>query len=167
MIIKFSSTVILLIFIFSCTSKNKQMQEIKSPEIVRQVDPHTFAHPEEASVSHISLELTVDFQKQILSGHAKLNIKVSDDAKEIILDTRDLQIQKVLADNAETKFKLSDSATFMGRSLSIPITPNTKSVTIYYSTSPGAAALQWLNPEQTAGGKNPFRPTRFTHITQP
>ena len=147
---------LLLLFFLSCTSKNYQMQETKSPTLTQQHDPHSFARPEEASVTNLSLDLIVDFDKKILSGKAILTLKVADDATEIILDTRDLQIEKVMADNADAKFQLGDSTPYMGKALKIPVTAKTKTVTVYYSTSPGAASLQWLLPEQTAGKKNPF-----------
>lgn len=44
----------------------------------------------------------------------------------------------------------------MGSELVIHIKPATRKVKIAYSTSPEAATLQWLSPEQTAGGKKPF-----------
>ena len=132
------------------------MQETKSPTLIQQHDPHSFARPEEASITNLSLDLTVDFEKKILSGKARLTVKVAEDAKEIILDTRDLLINKVTSDDIETKFQMGDSTPFMGRALKIPLTEKTKTITIYYSTKPGAAALQWLMPEQTAGSKNPF-----------
>ncbi|UOQ71161.1 hypothetical protein [Hymenobacter cellulosilyticus] len=34
--------------------------------------------------------------------------------------------------------------------------PDTKVVSLRYRTAPGAAALQWLSPEQTAGREQPF-----------
>ena len=147
---------VLLLCLLSCTSKNKQMQETNTLSLIKQSDPHSFSKPEEASVTHLSLDLTVNFDKKILRGNAKLNIKSSDDAKEIILDTRDLLIENVLADNVAVSFQLIDSTPYLGNALRIPITEKTKTVTIFYSTTPGAAALQWLNPAQTAGGKNPF-----------
>ena len=44
----------------------------------------------------------------------------------------------------------------MGKPLVVDITPETKKVNVYYQTSPKAEALQWLNPQQTAGKKQPF-----------
>ncbi|MEX2088191.1 MAG: M1 family metallopeptidase, partial [Bacteroidota bacterium] len=51
---------------------------------------------------------------------------------------------------------LGDVVQFLGQALTIDITPQTKEVTIAYHTNPNAAALQWLEPSQTAGGKRPF-----------
>src|SRR5205085_10074665 len=67
-----------------------------------------------------------------------------------------LTISKVTADGAPAEFALGESVKFLGRPLTIAIGPGTKSVTVDYTTSPDAAAVQWLAPEQTAGGKHPF-----------
>lgn len=146
----------IIFLISSCTPKNNKMEDIKSPSIIHQSDPHSFARPDEAVISHLSLDLKVDFDNKILSGKASIEIHSSEDAKELILDTRDLIIEKVLVDDSSVAFKTGDSATFMGKALFIPILPSSKTITVFYSTSPDAAALQWLSPEQTAGKKQPF-----------
>src|SRR5438874_4782083 len=118
-------------------------------------DVHSFSRPDEASVKHLALDLAVDFDKQQLSGTARLDID-NHNARELVLDTNGLAISKVAADGAAAKFTLGDAVKYLGRALTIAISPDTKSVTIDYTTSPDAAAVQWLTPEQTAGGKQPF-----------
>ena len=73
-----------------------------------------------------------------------------------MLDTNGLTISKVTADGAPAEFALGQDVKFLGRPLTIAIEPGTKYVTINYTNSPDAAAVQWLAPEQTAGGKHPF-----------
>jgi len=120
-------------------------------------DIHSFARPDEAVVRHLTLDLTVDFQRQRLSGSATLQIETRDDARELVLDTNGLTIDRVvLGDGSEATFALGDPKPFLGRALTIRIKPETKSVRIDYASSPDAAAVQWLAPEQTAGGKHPF-----------
>lgn len=121
-------------------------------------DIHSFARPEEAVVKHLSLDLTVDFEKKILHGKAILSIINKVGGSFLHLDTRDLIIEKItLGTNEEkTSFRISDPVPFLGSDLAVEIAPTTSQVTVYYTTSPGAAALQWLEPEQTAGGKFPF-----------
>ncbi|HSE39566.1 MAG TPA: M1 family metallopeptidase, partial [Acidobacteriota bacterium] len=79
-------------------------------------------------------------------------------ANKLFLDTRDLKITKVTLDGDQTpaKFRLGEKVKYLGQPLEIDIEPSTKSVTIYYSTSPDAAAVQWLDPPQTADHKKPF-----------
>lgn len=120
-------------------------------------DIHSFARPEEAVVRHIALDLDVDFEKKQLSGSATLQIEVKGDASELVLDANGLTIDRVtLDDSSDGQFSLGSSKPFLGQPLTIRIKPETKSVKIEYSTSPDAAAVQWLAPSQTAGGKHPF-----------
>ncbi|HYC66430.1 MAG TPA: hypothetical protein VEC14_16995, partial [Reyranellaceae bacterium] len=44
------------------------------------VDPHSFARPHEARVSHVALDLTVDFAGRRLGGTATLDIDRKPDA---------------------------------------------------------------------------------------
>ncbi len=120
-------------------------------------DAHSYSRPDEVVMRHLELDLAVNFQEKSLSGYAKLSIENLKGADTLFLDTRDLSIEKVVnADGKELKFSLGKSEPFIGQALAIPIEKSTKEVTVYYHTQPQAAALQWLSPEQTAGGKQPF-----------
>lgn len=121
-------------------------------------DPHSFASPADVVVKHLNLDLSVDFDNKQLAGKATLQIENRTGAKELRLDTRDLTIQKVTLDKAEAAatFSLGEEQKFLGRGLTVGITPETREVNIYYHTSPQAGALQWLEPSQTAGKKRPF-----------
>ncbi|HEX2121778.1 MAG TPA: M1 family aminopeptidase/hydrolase, partial [Thermoanaerobaculia bacterium] len=114
-------------------------------------DIHSFARPDEAVVRHLSLDLDVDFDARRLTGTATLEIETSGDARELVLDTQGLAIERVSA-----AYTLGDEQKYLGRPLTIAIEPGTRSVIIAYSSSPEAAAVQWLAPPQTAGGKHPF-----------
>lgn len=145
------SVLLLFVLLFSFTlAQNKKQPMTK--------DVHTFANSDEIAVSHLDLNLTADFTKKILSGKATLTLSHKKKSNTLILDTRDLTIEKVTLDEKETpaKFSLGNEVQYLGRPLTISLTPKTKTVTIYYSTSPNAAALQWLEPSQTAGKKFPY-----------
>lgn len=134
----------------SCSPSNRQD--------VAPRDPHSFARPEEVVVKHLHLDLAVDFDRKQLFGTATLTIENKTEAPQLLLDTRDLLIESVtlLPDDAPTKWSLGETVPLLGRRLSVDITPATKQVAIRYATSPDAAALQWLEPPQTAGKKHPF-----------
>ena len=118
---------------------------------------HSYSRPDEAKVDHLNLDLTVDFPKKQLAGKATLRIANSGNATKLVLDARDLTINGVTRDDgAAATFQLGAAHPIFGAPLEIDITPQTKSVTIDYSTSPAAAALQWLDPLQTAGKQHPF-----------
>lgn len=120
-------------------------------------DQHSFAEPEKAVISHLDLDIEVDFEKQSISGKASYKIKNSG-SNEVIFDTRGLNIKKVTTgeDEQETSFEVGNAKEFLGSPLKVDIQENTDRVNIYYSTGAEAAALQWLNPQQTADKKHPF-----------
>ncbi|MEI7801391.1 MAG: M1 family metallopeptidase [Bacteroidota bacterium] len=121
-------------------------------------DPHSFAKTDEATVQKLYLDIKVDFDREIISGKAQWTIKKSAEATAIHFDTKGLTIQKVTLDEDATavNFSWGVDDVVLGHELIIPIKTNTVTVSIYYSTSPDAAACQWLEPSQTAGKKLPF-----------
>ncbi|QDA61787.1 M1 family metallopeptidase [Hymenobacter jejuensis] len=122
-------------------------------------DPHTHAQPADAVVRHLELNLVVDFESRSLSGYATWQFQKFGAASELVLDARDLDVEAVLLGGPTgepTTFELGPSDPVLGQSLRIAIRPDTTAVTVRYRTTPGAAALQWLPPEQTAGRQHPF-----------
>ncbi len=121
------------------------------------IDPHSFSRPEEAAVEHLDLDLTVDFEAKTLSGRASLQLRRAAGSEALILDTRDLDIRSVSsADGSPITFELGPEMEHLGRSLTVPLGPGVNTVHIDYSSRPEAAAVQWLSPAQTSGGKLPF-----------
>ncbi|HWN86410.1 MAG TPA: M1 family metallopeptidase [Vicinamibacterales bacterium] len=120
-------------------------------------DIHSFARPWEARVTHVALDLTADFASKTLAGKATLSVERTPAAHEVVLDTRDLTIQSATAHDGRTlKFKLGTADPILGRPLTVELPPDVEIITIAYRTSPGAAALQWLAPSQTAGKVHPY-----------
>ncbi len=123
-------------------------------------DPHSFARPAEAVVRHLSLHLTVDFDQRQLRGTATLDLTTDPSATEVILDTRGLLIESVCLDAPDgptAAFRLEADVPFLGQALHVPILARTSRIVVRYATSPaGADALQWLQPEQTAGRHSPL-----------
>ncbi|PCJ66019.1 MAG: aminopeptidase [Bacteroidetes bacterium] len=120
-------------------------------------DAHSYANSNDIRMTHLSLDLEVNFESKTLSGSAKLDIENYTGGTQLILDTRKLAIQKIILDGGvQTEFTLGEESSIFGTPLNITVTPQTKNVTIFYTTSPDANALQWLSPEQTLGKVHPF-----------
>ena len=123
-------------------------------------DHHSFANVDSVRVSHISLDLEVDFTRHQLSGHVDLSLVYIEPAEfdgQLWLDTRDLCIEKVTdAQGNSLAYTLSEPDVILGAKLSIILTEKFESVRVYYMTSPSAQGLQWLAPEQTAGRSLPY-----------
>jgi leukotriene-A4 hydrolase len=129
------------------------------------VDPHSYARPEEARVTHVSLDLAPDFATRRLSGTARLTIARAPGADSIVLDVRDLTIKRVADSRGNALgFRIGTSQQFLGAPLAIALPTSGDTIVIDYETSSAAAAVQWLSPEQTAGKKLPFMFTQGQSI---
>ncbi len=117
-------------------------------------DPHSHANPDQARVTHVSLDLNADFSRKVLAGAATLTIAARPDAREIVLDVDGLSIASVRTNLGETTHSLGERRPELGAPLRIAIAPGVTNIFIAYETSPDAGALQWLAPAQTASGKN-------------
>ena len=125
-------------------------------------DPHSYAQPDQVRVTHLDLDLKVDFPHKQLDGQATLKLDWKDaSAKTLVLDTRDLKIAKVEAVDAAgkataLKYALAPADKQLGSKLTIQAPQHPAQVRIAYTTAPTASGLQWLTPEQTADKKLPF-----------
>ena len=147
---------IVILVIISVASLRGQDSTAQDPALV--VVNHSFARPSEAVVKHLEIDLTVDFRNKRLAGRVGAYIQNKTGTDKLYLDTRDLIIKRITLDEKgpAATYRLGEPVPFIGRPLIIDILPETKLVNIHYETSPNAAALQWLSPEQTAGKKMPF-----------
>ncbi|MEL7374851.1 MAG: aminopeptidase, partial [Pseudomonadota bacterium] len=121
-------------------------------------DYHSYA-TETFITTHLALDLDVDFERRVLEGTATLDIERGGPGDTLVLDTRDLTITGVRAGGAslsDTPFELGEADTILGAPLSITVPDGATRVEVAYRTSPEATGLQWLEPRQTAGKRQPF-----------
>ena len=124
-------------------------------------DVHSYARPEIARVRNVALDLTADFERNILSGTATLTVMAEPGATQVVLDTRNLDIRSVKdAAGQPLPFALGDADPILGQSLTVTFPAfaagESREIVIDYATRPDASALQWLTPSQTAGGQKPY-----------
>jgi leukotriene-A4 hydrolase len=121
------------------------------------LDPHSFSDDTQPQTASLAWKARVDFASRTLEADAALHFKAPASGGPLDLDTRDLQIDAVedLA-GAPLPFVLHPPEPFLGSRLAITVPAGAAGVRVRYRTSPDASALQWLEPGQTAGGKQPF-----------
>ena len=125
-------------------------------------EPHSYAQPDQVVVTHLDLDLKLDFPHKQLNGQATLKLDWKNaQAPALVLDTRDLKIAKIeaLAADGKTtplKYALAPRDKQLGSKLTIATPQHPAQVRIIYTTSPDASGLQWLTPAQTADKKLPF-----------
>ena len=138
------------------------------------LDYHSFANIEQFRVTHIDLDLRVDFHNKVLFGEAALAVKRLDpNATELVLDTQGLDIREVserptsvigaLAKTETTwvsrPFHVDKADPILGSPLVIELPPHkraTQTIKIEYVTSPDASSLHWLDDAHTAGKHHPL-----------
>jgi leukotriene-A4 hydrolase len=126
-------------------------------------DEHSYANPEEIRVTHADLDWDVLFDRRILRGTATLSVKrpSGGGATRLVLDTRALDVTKAEASGdgstwVDAPFSLAPPDKILGSALTVTIPEDATRVRVSYSTRPEASGLQWLDPPQTAGKKDPF-----------
>ncbi|MBW2278916.1 MAG: M1 family peptidase, partial [Deltaproteobacteria bacterium] len=119
-------------------------------------DPHSYTDTDQGRISKLELDLDVDFEARKLRGAASLTL-AQPASGPLDLDTRDLVIDSITGlDGAALEWQLADAEDFMGSRLRVELPEATAGLKIAYATGETASALQWLEPQQTAGGEHPF-----------
>lgn len=128
-------------------------------------DEHSAAEPASVRISAMALDLRVDFAARTLAGEVVHTLAWGDPSAagpaELVLDTRDLAIERVQARKGEgrwqrVEFSLAERDAIFGSTLTIALPSRMDAVRIRYRTSPEASGLQWMTPAMTAGGKQPL-----------
>ncbi len=130
--------------------------------IITKDDKFTYANYDEVRVTHIDLNLDVNFDSKVLDGIATIKFeRVKPEADMLVLDTKNLLIKSVRlfeggTAQSENNYLMGQDHPVLGAPLTIQLNENTDTVLISYRTSPEAEGLQWLSPSQTAGKKKPY-----------
>ena len=128
----------------------------QDPPNSARVDVHSYARPEQVAVTHVSLDLSLDFEAKVASGACTLSLRRTDETAPLRLDCQGLQVAAIVdADGKELRWRALPPDPNLGSELQVDLGPGCAQVTIRYRTSPDAAAMQWLEPAQTSGDQ-PF-----------
>jgi leukotriene-A4 hydrolase len=161
--IRFLTVAAAALFLLSCQAKENTPPAAQVGQVAPildtpdAIDIHSYAKPLEARVTHVALDLGIDFAAKRIGGTATLDIQAKPNAKEIILDDKGLEIESVADGSGKPlEWKVGKADPDLGAPLSIALRPDTRRIVIHYKSASNADALQWLTPEQTAGKKYPF-----------
>jgi leukotriene-A4 hydrolase len=152
------------LFLASCQNEAAPNPERQSGQVAPildtpdAVDAHSYAKPLEARVANVDLDLALDFDAKKVSGTAALDVIAKPGVREVILDSKGLDIAAVEDSNGKPlKWDLGASDPAKGAPLTVALPGDGKQrIVVRYSSRPDAGALQWLTPEQTAGKKHPY-----------
>jgi leukotriene-A4 hydrolase len=152
-----------LLSLGACKAGTGEAERIVAPILTsaEAFDEFTFARPQEARVTHVSLDLNLDFAAKEVAGTATLEIEAAKGATEIVLDSDGLRIAQVTDSSGralqwQTGARVKDKGEPLTVQLPAAPAAGARKILITYKSAPESEALQWLTPEQTAGGKHPF-----------
>lgn len=138
----------LLLGVVGCQLNKEKMSTLVN-------DIHSFSKPAQVRVTHLKWQARIDFESKTIQAQADWQI-ARNSGDVLLLDTKQLRIDEVKVDGEKVAFTLGTQDSLLGQSLSIPIDATSKVVSISYTTSPNAEALQWLSKQQTADKQQPF-----------
>lgn len=119
-------------------------------------DLHSAAKPHEIRVKHMHLDLGVNFQERKVTGQVTYTLEHTlATADTLWLDTKSLVVKAALVNGQPVPFQLSAPNAITGQALAV-VVGGANEVVVQYETTAESEALQWLNPEQTAGKQLPF-----------
>ncbi|NNL89165.1 MAG: hypothetical protein HKP25_08850, partial [Marinicaulis sp.] len=103
-------------------------------------DEFTYANYQDVRVTHVDLELTLNFDEKVIDGVATLSLEyLNTNAIKVVLDTNDLDIISVEArDNGDyisAAYRLGQDDPVTGASLEIDLPDQADSVRVTYRTS--------------------------------
>ncbi|NCT71028.1 MAG: M1 family metallopeptidase [Xanthomonadaceae bacterium] len=124
-------------------------------------DEHSYAEPRKVAIDDLALDIAVDFDAKTIGGTATYTLDWKDKAaNQLVLDTRDLTIEKVEGEAgnawAPLQYALAAKDPVLGSKLTIETPARNTKVRVTYTSSPEASGLQWLTPEMTEGKQLPF-----------
>ena len=96
--------------------------------IIMEQDPHSYAQPGKAAVTHLNWKANVDFDTKTITAVAKWDLDLNVEADIVFFDTKELNIQKVIVDDEAIDFKLADKDDIMGQALAVPVNQNSKTI---------------------------------------
>ncbi|MCC2602785.1 M1 family metallopeptidase [Sphingopyxis yananensis] len=153
-----SSTLSLSAPVLAAPSSESPAPEEIAPVLIGAdaIDIWTHAQPHVARVTHISLDLDVDFTAQNVGGKAVLDLWTAPGAQQIILDSENLAISSITDDKGRAlPFAIGASDPRLGAPVTVTLN-GAKRIIIHYRSAAGASALQWLPPAMTAGKSKPY-----------
>lgn len=126
-------------------------------------DPTTLSNYSAWRTKHTTVNFKLDFDQKFLKGTATLQLESQTDkeSKEVILDTRFINVQGVNVNSAESKWELKPHSDPFGAPLHVSVPEGAAkgeiiNVAIELETTAKCTALQWLTPAQTSNKKHPY-----------
>ncbi|KAL5090246.1 peptidase family M1 domain-containing protein [Trichoderma afarasin] len=126
-------------------------------------DPTTLSNYGAWRTRHTTANFNIDFENKRLKGSVVLQLESQTDkeSKEIILDSRFVNVSSVNVNDAASKWELKPHSDPFGAPLHVQVPDGAAkgdivNLAIELETTSKCTALQWLTPAQTSNKKHPY-----------
>ncbi len=125
-------------------------------------DEHSYAEADKVVITDLALDIKLDFDAKTIAGSATYALEWKDkSATQLVLDSRDLTIEKVEGESAPDqwqplKYAVAAADPILGSRFTIDTPQRPAHVRVTYTTAPTASGLQWLDAAMTGGKTLPF-----------
>ena len=121
-------------------------------------DPHSVTDDAQPTTRHLEWDASVDFASKRLVATVTLHFRdATKTATPFDLDARALEVSEVTdLLGVPLKWEAMPLDAILGAPLRLHVPAGASGVKVRYRTGPDASALQWLEPSQTHGGKQPY-----------
>ncbi len=120
------------------------------------IDPHSHYDAIQPRSCHLRLKWLVDFEHHQIRGSVTIELERASEG-HFDLDTKAINVHSISTqDNADIAYQFGEEDAILGRRLRLELPVGTTSVTIHYTTSREAIAMQWFEPGMTLGKRQPF-----------
>ena len=134
-------------------------------------DTNTFSNYEIIQQTKLEANFDIDFDQKVIHGQVKLYLTAIKDGEVIVLDTRALSIKSVIDSDTgeELEFVIDKQYDLDANGVPLKIYKEYSkgdniAILIYYDTTDGGSAVQFLDKEQTTGKQYPFMFTQCESI---
>jgi leukotriene-A4 hydrolase len=122
---------------------------------MQMTDPHSYMDLSQGKIRHIDLRIDINFPAQRLHILATYDLE-KPVSGSLFLDSRDIQVERVFNHGGDIPWKIDEHDSIMGQRLHLQDLDNVSDFSVQLTTSSQASALQWMTPQQTAGGRTAF-----------
>ncbi|PHH87130.1 hypothetical protein CDD83_9274 [Cordyceps sp. RAO-2017] len=126
-------------------------------------DPSTLSNYEAWRTKHTTVTFQLDFDQKCLKGSVSLQLEsqTERESKEVILDTRFVEVSSVNVNAKKSAWELKPHSDPLGAPLHITLPDGASKgdivdIAIDLRTTEKCTALQWLTPAQTSNKKHPY-----------
>ena len=118
-------------------------------------DPASYTDLSQGKIKHIDFHISVDFSTRTFDIEARYQFQEPVHGS-LFLDSFKIDLKEARTNDRKLEWEFDPEDEILGQRLQLKGFEGDSTFTLKFRTSPEARAIQWLDANQTAGGRHPF-----------